>query len=99
VFIVSKGVVKTPPKSNELLPGITRDLVVELLAAQAIPCQETTVPEAELRRAEEIWLTSSIREILPVITLDGVPVGTGQAGPLCRRVIALYQAFKRNTTE
>ncbi len=94
VFIVSKGVVKTPPKSWTLLPGITRDLVIELLAPSDITVLETPIAESELKAAEEIWLTSSTREILPVIELNQAPVGRGKPGPIWQRVLSLYQQFK-----
>lgn len=94
VFMVRDGAVVTPPKSNLLLPGITRDLVVELCAANGIPIAETGVPEARLRNADEVWLTSSTKEVLPVVRLDEAPVGDGVPGPVWQRVIALYQAYK-----
>jgi D-alanine transaminase len=98
VFLVSAGIVKTPPKGSALLPGITRDLVIEVLAAAGVPCLEVEVPEAELARAEEIWLTSSVREILPVVQLNGCPVGTGRPGPMWGRCVEWYQAFKAQAT-
>jgi D-alanine transaminase len=94
VFIVSCGVVKTPPKDIALLPGITRDLIVELLAESDIPYSEVEIPESELKDADEIWLTSSTREILPVVELNGIPVGTGKPGPLWNQVLSLYRDFK-----
>lgn len=95
VFVVGGGEVATPPKSTQLLPGITRDLVVELLYEAKVPCDERTVSAEELGRAEEIWITSSTRELVPVIALDGVPVGTGRPGPVWARAHALYQAYKQ----
>ncbi|MEE9287691.1 MAG: D-amino acid aminotransferase [Gammaproteobacteria bacterium] len=95
VFIVLEGVVKTPPKSHLLLPGITRDFVLELLASAGIPHQEIEIGKMELRRAEEIWVTSSTREIVPVIKLDDQPVGDGRPGHMWGKVISLYQAHKR----
>ena len=94
VFIVSAGTVKTPPKSSAILPGITRDLVLELLAQSDIPWCETPIAASELKQAEEIWLTSSTREILPVIELDHAPVGLGKPGPIWQRIFALYQEYK-----
>jgi D-alanine transaminase len=94
VFIVSAGVVKTPPKSSVILSGITRDLVLELLAQSDVPWCETPITESELKQAEEIWLTSSSREILPVIELDHAPVGLGKPGPIWQRIFALYQEYK-----
>ena len=98
VFIVSDGKVKTPPKGPKLLPGITRDVVVELLHKNNIPCEEAEVTETELRNADEIWLTSSTKEILPVTQLDGEPVGSGKEGLIWKRTVVLYQTFKDEFT-
>jgi D-alanine transaminase len=95
LFVVGDGVLVTPPKDSSLLPGITRDLVVELAQAHGIPVMETPIPEAGLRAAEEIWLTSSTKEILPVTRLDGRAVGTGRPGPLWARMRDLYQVYKQ----
>ncbi|MFM8332095.1 MAG: D-amino acid aminotransferase [Candidatus Methylumidiphilus sp.] len=94
LFAVVDGVLLTPPTGNAILPGITRDLVVELARDNAIPLQERQIALAELRNAEEVWLTSSTREVLPVIELDGQTVGDGQPGPLWARMNALYQRRK-----
>ncbi len=94
VFVVSHGEVATPPKSAQLLPGITRDLVVELLQEAGVPCDERPVSLDELQRAGEIWITSSTREIVPVTELDGEPVSGGQAGPVWETAQTLYQDFK-----
>ncbi len=94
VFAVHEGVVTTPPKGPELLPGITRDLIVELLHAAHVPCRETAIPAERLASADEIWLTSSVREVLPVTTLDGRPVGAGYPGPRWRQILGLYQTYK-----
>jgi D-alanine transaminase len=94
VFIVSNGMIKTPPKGTALLPGVTRDLVVERLFEAGAPCAETDITEPELREAEEIWLTSSTREIVPVVELDGAPVGAGKPGPWWERANRLYQDYK-----
>lgn len=95
IFVVKGGTLITPPKSNLLLPGITRDLVVELVKANGISFKEEPVPEDLLRGADEIWVTSSTREVMPVIRLDDQPVGDGVAGPVWRRVYALYSDYKR----
>ena len=94
VFIVRDDRVLTPPRGNELLHGITRDLVVELLAGAGICCEETRVSEQELRDADEIWITSSTMEVVPVVTLDGKKVGEGTPGPQWQRVRKLYDGFK-----
>ncbi|MCK5498352.1 MAG: aminotransferase class IV, partial [Gammaproteobacteria bacterium] len=72
----------------------TRDLVVELLSESGIPCEEVVIKEAELRQADEIWITSSTWEIVPVIELDGVPVGTGSPGQVWQQACRIYQEFK-----
>ncbi len=94
VFIVGAREVATPPKSAQLLPGITRDLVLELLSAAQVPCDELTVTVEELRSARVIWFTSSSREIVPVTGLDGMPVSGGRAGPVWEAAHSLYQDFK-----
>jgi len=94
VFIVKDGVVKTPPKDGNLLPGITRDLLVELLLESEIPCEEVTITDKELKQADEIWITSSTWEIVPVVKLDAEPVGTGKPGEVWQQAIKIYQAFK-----
>ncbi len=95
VFIVRDGVVLTPPKDNMVLPGITYDVVLEIARAREFEVEVRAVTEAEVRSADEIWLTSSTKEVLAVTLLDGKPVGDGRPGPLFRRMHALYQAFKQ----
>jgi len=95
VFVVDHGLIKTPPRGAHLLPGITRDLLVEMLRANNFSCAETPVSEAELRQAQEIWLTSSTREIVPVVRLNQTPVGEGVPGPLWVKVNAMYQQAKQ----
>mgnify|MGYP006282460511 CR=1 FL=1 len=94
LFVVRGGVVTTPPKGTLLLPGITRDLVVELCRAHGLPCEEAPVYEADLREAEEVWLTSSTKEVVPVTRIDGTPVGDGRPGPNWRRIAGHFRAYK-----
>ncbi len=94
VFIVSGGVILTPPKSQLMLPGVTYDVVLELARKHGLPHAVREISEAELRAADEIWLTSTPKEVLAVTTLDGRPVGDGQPGPVFRRMHAAYQAYK-----
>jgi D-alanine transaminase len=94
VFIVSNGLLITPPNGPSLLPGITRDLVIELAASHAIPFREADITEQQLFDAEEIWLTSSTREISPVIQLNDRVISAGKPGPLWRRMMNLYQDHK-----
>ena len=94
VFIAKGGVVLGPPKSNWILPGITYDVIVELAQAAKMPLELRHITEAEVRAADEIWVTSSSKEVLAVVELDGKPVGDGKPGPLFRRMHQLYQDFK-----
>jgi D-alanine transaminase len=94
VFLVRAGEILTPPKSELLLPGITRDLILELAADADLPHAERPIPERELETADEIWLSSSTREVVPVTRLDGRPVGNGKPGPTWQRMDELFQAYK-----
>lgn len=94
VYIVRDGTLTTPPKGPFLLPGVTRDLVLELAAAHDIPCREAPVTRAQLMEADEVWLTSSTKEVLPVTCLDEQPVSSGLPGPLWKHMIELYQGYK-----
>lgn len=96
LFIVKDNVIKTPIKSEHLLPGITRDLIVELAQKNNMACEQTHISEAELHAADEIWLSSSTKEIIPVIRLGEKTVGTGSAGPVWKKMINIYQAYKKN---
>ncbi len=95
LFIVSNNTVITPPKGPTLLPGITRDLILELAQANNIAQREALIKENELRTADEIWLTSSTKEIMPVIQLDGKAVSGGKPGPMWQRMTVLFQDYKR----
>ncbi len=94
IFIVREGIVMTPPKSHLMLPGITYDVVLELAAAHGQPFEVREILEAELRTADEIWMTSSTKEVLPVTRLDDRPVGAGRPGPLAQRMMGWYQDYK-----
>lgn len=94
-FIVKDGKLLTPPSGESLLPGITRDLVLELAAQHGVPHAEAEITVEMMRDADEVWLTSSTKEILPVTRLDGKPVGNGQAGPLWQVMIDHYQVCKQ----
>ncbi|MCX4245734.1 aminotransferase class IV [Paraliomyxa miuraensis] len=93
VFMVAGGRLETPHLRTGLLPGITRQLVCELAASLHAPVAETTIMPDHLRAADEVFLTSSVRGIMPVTLLDGVLVGDGAAGPLTRRLHDAYEAY------
>lgn len=95
VFVVKKGVVAAPPRDNLILLGITYDLLTRLADEGKVELEIRPVSEAELRAADEVWLSSSTKEVLAVTTIDGKPVGTGKPGPVFQRMHALYQDYKR----
>lgn len=95
LFIVKDGLIITPPKSSKLLPGITRDLVVELAQQHQLPYLEREIAEQELETADEIWISSSTKEVMPVLELNRQTVGTGQPGPVWQQIYQLYQGMKQ----
>jgi D-alanine transaminase len=95
VFIVKRGVIAAPPKSSLILPGITYDVVVELARANDMALELREIAEAEVRAADEIWVTSSSKEVLAIVSLDGKPVGDARPGPVFARMYRLYQEFKQ----
>jgi D-alanine transaminase len=95
VFAVKGGVLLAPPKNHLVLPGITYDVVLELAAANKVPLEVREIAEDEVRRADELWLTSSSKEVLAITTLDRRPVGDGKPGPVFRVVYRAFQDFKR----
>lgn len=95
IFIVKDGVLLAPPPSNLMLTGITYDVVRELAVANGMPHAVRAISEAELRTADEVWMTSSTKEVMPIVRLDGALVGAGVPGPLAQQMDALYQAFKQ----
>lgn len=96
IFVVQNGVLLAPPKDNLMLPGITYDVILELASTARIPFEVRRIAEAEVRAAQELWLTSSTKEVLAITHLDGKPVGDGKPGPLFRQMHGLYQNYKAN---
>lgn len=92
VFAVLGNTVVTPAKGPEILPGVTRDVLVELLRGDGLKVEERRIDLGELRSAGEIWITSSSREVLPVTRLDGKPVGDGKPGAVWHKAWGLLRA-------
>jgi branched-chain amino acid aminotransferase len=93
VFMVVGGRIETPHMRTGILPGITRQTVCEIAASLGCPVSETTLMPERLRAADEVFLTSSVRGIMPVTRLDGAVVGDGTAGPVTRRLHRAYLAY------
>lgn len=94
IFVVVEGTLITPPKGPLLLPGITRDLILEIAQQNNIASAEATLTVEQLNQASEIMLSSSTKEILPVTQLDDNPVGNGKPGPIYNKLYSLYQVYK-----
>jgi len=94
IFIVKGGTIVTPPKGALILPGVTRDLVVELAQNNNVLCEERAVTSDEVFAADEVWLTSSTKEILPIVEVDGRKIGDGKPGPMQAKMSAIYQDYK-----
>lgn len=94
IFLIKNKTLLAPPKNNLMLPGITYDVVLELAAANNIACQVRKIAKAEIFTADEILLTSSTREVMPITSVNGKPVGNGKPGPLFAQMHKLYQNFK-----
>jgi len=99
LFIVKDGRLITPPKSHFILGGITRDLILELATVKGFPFVERAISETELRSADEVWVSSSTREILPITELDGAPVANGEIGLIWKQFATLYVNYKASLFE
>jgi D-alanine transaminase len=94
VLVVIGGRIVAPPKDNLILPGITYDAALEFARDAGLPFEIRPVPKAEALAADEMWLSSSTKEVLAITTLDGKPFGSGVPGPVFRRMHALFQQRK-----
>jgi branched-chain amino acid aminotransferase len=93
VFVVRQGAVHTPPLSDGPLAGITRQVVLERLGELGLEGGEQHLEAGDLQTAQEVFLTSSIAEVLPVVGVDGRLVGDGRPGPVTRRMLDAYRAL------
>jgi D-alanine transaminase len=95
VHVVIDGVIVSPPRSRQILPGTTRSAMEEVATTAGITYTSTPVSEKQLRAADEIWISAATREVQPVTKLDEQPVGTGKPGPVWQRVYEQWQRYKR----
>ncbi len=96
IFVVRDGQLLAPPPSHLMLTGITYDLVLELAQQHQIPHQQRAITAAEVSTADELWLSSSSKELLAITELDDRKIGNGQPGPLYRAMYQHYLDFKRD---
>jgi branched-chain amino acid aminotransferase len=94
-FVVQGRTLRTPPLEAGILAGITRQTVMELAAARGLACEEVSLRPVDLYRADEVFITSSVREVVPVVRVDDAVVANGRPGPITREVIAAYRDLTR----
>jgi D-alanine transaminase len=95
VFIVKHGRIATPPRSPLILGGVTRDLVIELCNTAGLPVEERAITRAEVMAADELWVTSSTKDALPIVELDGGSIGDGRPGAVWKSMAKLFVDYKR----
>ena len=98
IFVVQHGTLLAPPKTRLMLPGITYDVVIELATSHGLPLEIREITETELLSANEVWMTSSTKEVLAITEINGKPVGqgeySGKPGPIGKTMWQWYQDFK-----
>jgi len=94
VLIVKDGRVIAPPKDHLILPGITYDATLDVTRAAGVPLEVRKVTREEALAADEMWLSSSTKEVLAITRVDGAPFGGGTPGPVFRKVWTAFQAAK-----
>jgi D-alanine transaminase len=95
IAVVKNGVILCPPMDNLILPGITYELMIELARKNNMPLEIRRVARKEVRRADELWIMSSTKEVVPIVRLDDKPVGSGIPGPVFKRMHQLFDDYKR----
>ena len=99
VFMVKDAVIYTPPKSNHILSGITRDLLIELANKNGIRVIESKILTQQLFEADEVWVSSSSREISPITKINDKIVANGEIGPISKQMHLAFQRFKESLIE
>lgn len=96
IFVIQNGRLLAPPKNHLMLPGITYDIVLDLAAAHGLAYEVRDICEAEVRRADELWMSSSTKEVLPIVAVDERLINGGRPGPLFAQMYDWYQEYKTN---
>ncbi len=99
IFIVKNGVVYTPPRTAGILPGITRNRVIELCEELGIKLVEKDITVTELYTADEVFVTGTAAEVMPITMINGRPIGDGKLGPVTRRLMEEFSRLTRNPRE
>ena len=96
IAAVKNGVILCPPLDNLILAGITYELMIELARKHDMPLEIRRVHRREIKKIDELWITSSTKEVAPIVRLDDKPVGDGKPGPVFKRMRQLFDEYKRN---
>ncbi len=99
IFLVTRGILRTPAEESGILPGITRETILELAPQLGIKTLEQDISLNELSQAEEAFLTNSLIEVMPLTEIDGKPIGSGRPGPISRRLMAAYKKLVPSITQ
>jgi D-alanine transaminase len=92
VFVVLDGVIRTHPANNLILPGVTREVVLEIARSLGLPVREESIAQSDLPRLDEMFLAGTTTDVMPVVVIDDKPVGTGAPGPVARQLHAAFRA-------
>jgi D-alanine transaminase len=96
IAAVKNGVILCPPLDNLILGGITYELMIELARKNNMPLEMRRVHRREVKRADELWIMSSTKEVVPIVKLDDKPIGSGVPGPVFKQMKKLFDDYKRN---
>jgi len=94
LFIVKDNIIMTPPKTKRLLGGITREIILKLAKRLKIPCKVCPITKQELFNADEIWVTSAARDIMPIVKLDKKSINKGKVGSIWQQMQKAYREYK-----
>jgi D-alanine transaminase len=95
LFVVRQGVIYTPKRSSDILGGITRELILGLADANGMQYQEVDIDYDTLMDADEVWISSSTRGVVPVTRVDQRPIGSGEKGPVWARMFELLARYQQ----
>ncbi len=95
IFLIKEGLISTPPANNLILEGITRNVVIDLIKQENIPLRERSIKAQELFTADELFLTGTNTEVMPIVEVDGCQVGGGSPGPLSSRLKRVFEDYTR----
>lgn len=99
VFLVSGGILRTPASDHGILKGVTRETVMDIAKAVGTEIREQAIGKEETYDAEEAFITNSVMEIMPVVSIDGRSIGSGHPGQITRKLLAAYRTMAHTSIE